>query len=397
MPWKIVSLLKARQHLVEAMLADGFTVQNLCDRFGISRKTAYKWLNRFRQHGLSGLRDQSRRPRHATNQLSSRWLKIIVRLRRARPHWGAQKIHRYVRRQFPRRRLPCTRTVHRWLQRGGWMRPRPRRARRGPTVPHPGLTAARWPNHVWTVDFKGWFRTDDGVRQEPLTVRDLFSRYGLCLRLLPNQEDQAVRAAMGELFAARGLPTAIRVDNGSPFGGTGALGLSRLSVWWLRLGIRVEFMRRARPGDNAAHEQFHGCYEREMAAEGGSARRSMQNRSTRWLAHYNQERPHEALAGHTPDEIYSNSRRAYPKELPPLTYPHAWEVRRVRNHGHIKWRGRLRFVGRAFVKQTIGLKPLAANVHAIYLGKLLIGHLHERDRGGLRPAHWRRHQDELKM
>lgn len=246
------------------------------------------------------------------------------------------------------------------------------------------------------MDFKGWFRTDDGIRQEPLAVRDLFSRYGLCLRLLANQEDQAVRAVMERLFAAHGLPKVIRVDNGSPFGGNGALGLSRLSVWWLRLGIRVEFTRRARPGDNAAHEQFNGCYQREVVAEGGPQRRSMQGRSTRWLAHY-KERPHEALAGRTPIQLYCRSPKAYPKELPPLVYPQAWEVRRVRNHGHIKWRGRLRFIGRAFVGQTIGLKPLSATVQAAYLGKLLIGHLHQQDPGGLRPAHWRRLHDQLKM
>lgn len=397
MPWKTVSLLKVRQCLVEAMLARRHTVQNLCAQFGVSRKTAYKWLNRFRRYGQTGLRNQSRRPRRSPTGLPSHWIQIIERMHRARPHWGAKKIYQRLRRQYPRRHPPCVRTVHRWLKRLGWLRPRPRRAGRGPKVLHPGLTAARRPNQVWTVDFKGWFRTDDGVRQEPLTIRDLFSRYGLCLHLLPNQDDGAVRRAMTRLFAKRGLPEAIRVDNGSPFGGKGALGLSRLSVWWLRLGIQVEFTRRARPGDNAAHEQFHGCYQREVVAEGGIERRQIQTRSTRWLVRYNQERPHEALAGRTPAQMYRPSRRTYPKELPSLIYLQQWQARRVRNRGHIKWRGRLRFIGRAFVGQTVGLQVLGGRVQAVYLGKLLIGHLHELDAGGMRPAYWQRRHHQLKM
>jgi putative transposase len=325
------------------------------------------------------------------------WVRLIGQWRRRRPHWGAKKIHHQLRQKYRRRRLPCVRSVQRWLKRLGWVRSRPRRARRGPTVPFAGLTVAKSPNEVWTVDFKGWFRTADGVRQEPLTIRDMFSRYGLGLKLLPNQDDRAVRAAMQRVFRRRGLPEVIRVDNGSPFSGTGALGLSRLSVWWLRLGIRVEFTRRARPGDNARHEQFHGCYEREVVAIGGTNRPAMQTRSTRWLAYYNYQRPHEALNQQTPAQVYRPSPRSCPKELPALKYPRHWEIRRVRNRGHIKWRGRLRFVGRAFVGQSVGLHPLERHLHAIHLGNLLIGHLHNQDPGGIRPAHWQRHLDALKV
>jgi putative transposase len=397
MPWKTISLLKMRQRLIEAVLARHQTIQMLSSRFGISRKTAYKWLNRFRQRGLPGLRDQSRRPRGSPKRLPLFWLRAIQRVRRARPHWGGKKIHHQLRRKYPRRRLPCVRSLQRWLQRQGWVRPHPKRARRGPALTHPGLTVARRPNQVWTVDFKGWFCTHDGVRQEPLTVRDLFSRYGLCLQLLPNQDDQAVRRAMTRLFQARGVPEAIRVDNGSPFGGKGALGLSRLSVWWLRLGIRVEFTRRARPGDNAAHEQFHGCYQREVVAESAPNRGVMQRRSSRWLVFYNHQRPHEALGQRTPAQVYRPSSSRFPLALPPPVYPKKWAVRRVRNRGHIKWFGRLRFIGRAFVGQPVGLKPLDQNVQAVYLGKLLIGHLHQQDAGGMRPAHWQRRQGKLKL
>jgi putative transposase len=391
MPWKIISLVRARQQLVELMLARRQTLQTLCRRFGVSRKTAYKWLARFRRRGVSGLRDRSRRPQGSPRRLSSFWVKAIAQWRRRRPHWGARKIRHRLRQSFPRRRVPCARSIHRCLQRLGYVRPHSRRARKGPLLPAPGLTQPLRPNHVWTVDFKGWFRTSDGQRQEPLTVRDLFSRYGLCVRLLPNQDDPRVRQVCQRLFRQRGMPGIIRVDNGSPFAGTGALGLSRLSVWWLRLGIRVEFTRRARPGDNAGHEQFHGCYQREVVFEGGPQRRVLQQRSTRWLTGYNHDRPHEALGQRTPAEVYRPSQRPYPKSLPPLVYPKAWAVRRVRNRGHIKWYGRLRFIGRAFVCQSLGLKRSSDHHWQVYLGKQLIGQLHAEDVGGLRPARWQRH------
>ena len=397
MPWKTVSLLRVRQRLVEAALARRKPLKKLCRAFGISRQTAYKWLTRFRAKGRAGLCNRSRRPRHSPQRVATKWIKAITHWRRWRPHWGAKKIHCRLRRQHPRARVPCVRTIQRWLRRLGRVPPRWRRARRGPTVPHPGLTQPTRPNQVWTVDFKGWFRTADGHRQEPLTVRDLFSRYGLCVRLLPNQDDRPVRQAFQHLFRQRGMPGIIRVDNGSPFAGKGALGLSRLSVWWLRLGIRVEFTRRARPGDNAGHEQFHGCYQREVVAEGGPQRRVMQQRSHRWLTNYNHDRPHEALGQRSPAEVYRPSRRLYPKGLSPLFYPKAWAVRRVRNRGHIKWRGRLRFIGRAFVGQTAGLQPLENHLHAVHLGGLLIGHLHDRDPGGMRPARWNRHLIKLKV
>jgi putative transposase len=392
MPWKTISLIRARQKLVESVLARRHPLQSLARRFGVSRKTAYKWLERFRRQGAAALGDRSRRPVRSPRQMSPVWVRRILHWRRHRRHWGAKKIHQWLRKLLPGCRLPCVRSIHRCLQRSHRVRRCYRRARKGPPLPAPGLTPACRPNHVWTVDFKGWFCTANGQRQEPLTVRDLFSRYGLCVRLLSQQEDGVARRVFVRLFRQRGLPDIIRVDNGSPFAGTGALGLSRLSVWWLRLGIRVEFTRRARPGDNAGHEQFHGCYQREVVAAGGVARAQAQRRSNHWLKQYNAERPHEALGGRTPAALYRPSRRVYPEVLPPLKYPSRWEARRVRNRGHIKWQGRLRFIGRAFAGQTIGLKSVEEKYWAVYLGKQLIGHLHSADAAGMRPARWQRHQ-----
>lgn len=398
MPWKIASLLRVRQRFVESALTRQKPLKELCRTFGISRPTGYKWLTRYRVQGRAGLADRSRKPIHSPRRLARRWCQAISHWRRRRPHWGAKKIHARLRGQYPRARLPSIRTIHRCLRRLGRVPGRPRqRARRGPAVLQGGLTGAVRPNHVWTVDFKGWFRTADGQRQDPLTVRDLFSRYALQLQLLSNQDDAGVRRCFQRLFCQRGLPAIIRVDNGSPFAGKGALGLSRLSVWWLRLGIQVEFTRRARPGDNAAHEQFHGCYQREVVARTAPNRRVLQRRSQRWLDDYNQHRPHEHLGQQTPARHYQPSRRTLPAELAPLRYPVRWEVRRVRSTGRIRWRGRLRFIGRAFVGQMVGLQPLPSAADAVWLGDLLIGELHERDAGGLRPARWQRLNSQLKV
>lgn len=194
------------------------------------------------------------------------------------------------------------------------------------------------------------------------------------------------------------MPEAIRVDQGSPFGSKGALNLSRLSVWWLRLGIRVEFCRRARPGDNAAHELFPGCYEREVVRQGAAHRKALQGKSTRWLAGYNHQRPHEALGGQTPAQTISAQPAAVsPSAAAVVLSKGFWEQRRVRNRGHIKWQGRLRFVGRAFVGQPVVLHPVAEHRWAVYLGNLLIGHLHDHDQAGMRPAHWQRDPKPLKV
>ena len=390
MPWKKSSIVLERERFALAALRGRKPFVQVCADFGVSRKSGYKWLARYRAAGAAGLSNRSRRPRHCARRKPAHWKRAVRQVRRARPHWGARKIWQRLRQLHPRVRLPAVRTIGRWLREMGLLGTRPRRARRGPAVPHPGLTTPRRCHQVWTLDFKGWFRTADGLRQEPLTVREAKSRYLLDIRLLPDQSDPAARRAMTRLFRRHGLPSAIRVDNGAPFGGKGALGLSRLSVWWLRLGIRVEFTRRARPGDNAAHEQMHRCYKAEVLDPPAADRRAQQRRSDRWRHDYNHRRPHEALAQRTPASLYQPSPRRCPQILPALHYPPRWAARRVRPHGEIKWQGRLRFIGRAFVGQIVGLHPLNASHCAVHLGPLLIGHLHTADPAGMRPARWQR-------
>jgi transposase InsO family protein len=391
MPWKTSSIVLERQRFALSALRLVKPFGRLCAEYAISRKTGYKWLSRYRAGGAGALRDHSRRPKHCARQKPARWKLCVQALRRSRPHWGAKKILARLRELHPRQRLPALCTIGRWLHELGLVG---RRARRGPAVPHPGLTTPRRRHQVWTVDFKGWFRTADGQRHDPLTVREARSRYLLEIRLLPDQSDAAARRAMTRIFRRHGLPAAIRVDNGSPFGGKGALGLSRLSLWWLRLGIRVEFTRRARPGDNAAHEQMHGRYKAEALDPPAHDRRAQQRRTDRWRHDYNHHRPHEALAQKPPARAYAPSQRRWPQSLPALCYPPAFATRRVRPHGDIKWQGRLRFIGRAFVGETLGLKALSPHHWAVHLGPLLIGELHAKDASGMRPAHWQRLPDK---
>jgi hypothetical protein len=236
------------------------------------------------------------------------------------------------------------------------------------------------------VDFKGWYRAGNGERCEPLTVRDLFSRYGLLVRVLPTQHGPPVKAAFTTLFRRFGLPEVIRVDNGSPFASTGPAGLSQLSVWWIRLGIKVEFTRPGCPQDNGSHEQFHRVLKRDTTRPAAWTRRGQQHRNTCSLRRYNQLRPHEALGQTPPVRWYRKSRRKLPRRLAEISYGRSYQVRRVRRNGEIRWAGRKRFIGEAFVHQTVGLRRLKPGVYAVKFAHLLIGHLHEQDAGAMRPA-----------
>jgi hypothetical protein len=237
------------------------------------------------------------------------------------------------------------------------------------------------------VDFKGWFRAGDGTRIEPLTVRDLKSRFVLDVRLLPNQNDTHARRALRRIFHRYGLPKAIWVDNGPPFGGVGPLGYSRLAVWWRRLGIRVEYGRPAHPQDNAAHEQMHAIYQNEVVARPAPQTSSYQRRSDRWRYDYNHLRPHEALRLRPPIKLYRASQRRLPKRLPTWTFPSTWHRHKVTADGRLFWQGRQRFIGRAFGGELIGLHLIRPGVWNVFWRSDLLGTLHQRDRSrSLRPA-----------
>ncbi len=363
-------------------------MSQLCRRFGMSRKSGYKWKGRFEREGPSGLRDRACHPHQSPRRISPQWLSRIRRLRRKRRSWGSRKLGAHLRREYPTQGAPCARTIGKWLTRLKLSRRQRRRSPRGPQLKRGALTISRRSNQVWTVDFKGWFRTADGQRVEPLTVRDLFSRYLLSVRLLQTQSWRQARRVFLRLFREKGYPSVIRVDNGGPFGSKGPVGLSRLSAWWTVLGIRVEFIRPGHPEQNGAHEQMHRVLKAETTHPVSTHPRAQQRRTDRWVKTYNQVRPHEALGQRAPAELYCA--KPVPARSVVLRYRNGWEVRRVRTNGQIRWRGRKRFVGEAFVGYPVGLNQIGRDKWKVYFAGLLIGELRESDPGGMRPAKYAR-------
>ena len=389
MPWKTTIKQEQRFDLIRQMRSGERSVAELCRRFKISRVTAYKWRARFRAGRLNALKDRSRRPRHLPRRTDLLWLERIRRRRRKRPTWGARKLRAYLRVHFGRRGCPAVATISRWLKRWG-MASGARRVKSGPVILRPGLRRARRCNDIWTVDFKGWFRTGDGKRVDPLTVRDLSSRYGLRVALLRKQTVAQTKRVFVKLFRKYGLPRRMRSDNGIPFGGGGPTGLTRLSAWWIKLGIQVEFIAPGRPCENGAHEQFHRVYKLEAAKNPARTRSGQQQRSDRWLRYYNEKRPHEALKMKVPADFYRKSQRRFPASIQPMKYPSGWVRRWVRGNGQISWQGTRRYVGEAFVGDYVGLKPGRKGRWKVYYGPVMVGELYEEESGVIRPVKYRR-------
>lgn len=297
---------------------DGEPMSELCREFGISRKTGYKVFERYRQHGLEALGDRSRRPVRYANQLPEPIGQMIVRAKRDKPHWGARKIRELlVRRLAGDVRVPAISTVHAVLDRHGLVKHlRPRRRASG-TPLSPGLE----PNQLWCADFKGEFKLGNGRYCYPLTVTDHASRYLLLCEALESTREEFAFTAFEQLFKERGLPDAIRSDNGVPFASpNGLYNLSRLAVWWLRLGIGIERIKPGRPQQNGRHERMHLTLKQEATRPAGMTFLQQQARFDAFISEYNDERPHQALDMKTPAEVYSASQQAY-QGLPELDYP----------------------------------------------------------------------------
>ena len=390
MPWKNQSLKEQRWGFVRKVLAGKTTLIELCGVVGISRKTAYKWLARFEQLGRRGLADQSRAPNRLHNRPTRKWLNRMRQARKRRPKWGAAKIRHRLKQRTGSNGVPSEAAMGRWFKAWSLTRKRRKRVGKGSWMTRPALTGAVKANDVWTVDFKGWFRTGDGSKVEPLTVRDLASRYVLSICFMPQQNIQGTREEFERLFRTYGLPLVIRSDNGSPFGSKGALGLTRLSAWWLKLGIRVEFIEPGHPEQNGGHEQFHGVYKAETLGVPAATVRAQKGRSERWRKDYNQERPHEGLGMEVPAKQYRRSRRKMPGKLKPWSYRAGWESRRVKGHGVISFDGRERYVGEAFEGERVGMKRVRAGVWEVYFGPHMIGELWDGDEQGIRAVNFRK-------
>jgi transposase InsO family protein len=318
MPWKECSVMDERLRFV-ARLLDGEAMTDVCREFGISRKTGYKIFDRYREHGLEALTDRSRRPVRYANQLPTQIESLIVELKRNKPHWGARKLRELlIRRLDGDVRVPAKSTIHAVLDRHGLVKRGGRTRHRARGTP---LSEGAAPNDLWCADFKGEFKLGNGRYCYPLTVTDHASRFLLLCEALESTREDTAFTAFERLFAERGLPLAIRSDNGVPFASPNALfNLSRLAVWWLRLGVAIERIKPGKPQQNGRHERMHLTLKKEATRPPGSNSLQQQGRFDAFVQEFNVERPHQALGMKCPAELYRPSPRRY-TGLPELTYP----------------------------------------------------------------------------
>jgi transposase InsO family protein len=369
--------MEQRLELVQEYASGLFTMTELAAQYGISRKTGYVWVDRYTAEGAAGLQDRSRRPHTSPQATDAALIEALVAQRRRHPRWGAKKLLAVVKRAQPDAAWPARSTVNDALKARGLIEPRGRRARRLVPPPSP-LAPITHANEVWTTDFKGHFRTGDGVYCYPLTLRDGFSRFLLRCDSLAGYTYDATRARFIRAFAEYGLPQRIRSDNGAPFAGAGLGRLSRLAVWWMRLGIVPERIAPGHPEQNGSHEQFHAVLKAATARPPAATAAAQQRRFRRFRHEYNEERPHEALADRVPARLYEASARPYPRTLPPLDYAGHLEVRRVYDNGCLWWRQRVLFVSEALVGQQVGFEEVADGVWTVYFGTVALARFDER-------------------
>jgi len=377
MPWKEERpVFKIRLEFVKAHRSGLYSMTELCERYGISRNNGYKWLRRYREGGEEGLHDLPRRPTSTPLISSEAVISSILDLRDRHPTWGARKLKSYLERHEPDTRWPCKSTVHDILKRNGRVRERRRRRKHA----HPGkpVVEASSPNRVWSADYKGDFLLQNGRRCYPLTVLDGFSRHLLGCRALPGTGLARALRVFRDLFQEYGLPEFILTDNGSPFASTGLAGLTRLSAWWIRLGIIPKRTQPGHPEQNGRHERMHKTLKAEATLPSEKNHKAQQKAFRRFQRTFNRERPHEALDMLTPADVYESSPRPYPRRLPKLEYPSHAEVRLVSNNGGIRWNGQYLYVSQAITQQHVALEEVDDGIWSLYYGPVELGRLNER-------------------
>jgi len=341
-----------------------WTMTDLCAIYGIARETGYYWLRRYQQGGLEALRDRSRMPRRHPNQTPERIEQAVLELRRKHMSWGPRKLKRVLERAAPQPVWPAASTIGALLAREGLVVPRKKR-RRAPPYTEPFATADA-PNRVWCADFKGWFQTQDRERIDPLTITDACSRYLVRCQQVEKTNGEQVQAIFEAAFRECGLPAAIRTDNGAPFASRAIAGLSRLAVWWMKLGIVPERIAAGHPEQNGRHERMHRTLKQETASPPAANRRAQQRAFDRFRREYNEERPHEALEMQTPASVYTPSERAYPARVSEPEYGSGFLVRRVRTCGQFHWKNENVFLSETLAGEPMGLLAVDERFYTVY-------------------------------
>nr|AHF24361.1 integrase [uncultured bacterium Contig575] len=378
MPWKETDAMKEKRSFIDAMLRQSKPFRELCREYGISEKTGYKWRKRFLEQGYSGLEEESRAPQKHPNTIDGDTAAELIALRLAHPSWGGKKLLVLWRRSHPNQTSPSLSSVNRILEKAKLLKKK-RIHKTSVSSDCPRLNRileAHEPNDVWCIDFKGWWRSD-GELCEPFTVRDKCSRKVLCARLMTGKTTEHVRPVMTELFRKYGLPKAIHSDNGSPFAATnGILGLTKLTAWWITLGILPERSLPGCPGQNGSLERMHADIAREIEGKipGGIA--ANQIALDEWVEEYNSIRPNEAIGMLTPDEVYHPSERKYVGDFDILEYPAGFFPRKVFKSGEIILDGVRVTIGSSLRGWHVGLRARKEpGIYDVFLADFLLGFL----------------------
>jgi putative transposase len=377
MPWMETAPMKERMRFVTDWERDLYSMVELCERYGVSRKTGYKWVERYEREGLDGLQERSRAPHRCPHRIAPDVATAICAARRQHPSWGPEKLLHWLKPRHPELELPAPSTAGDLLARRGLVKKRRRRRH----YSHPGVVplTTHQPNDLWTADFKGHFRTRDGIYCYPLTVADQHTRYLLGCHGLLSTKGRGVRPIFDRLFREYGLPRAIRTDNGVPFATTGIHGLSQLNVWWIRLGIQHQRILPASPQQNGAHERMHRTLKAATARPPQGHLPAQQRAFNRFRILYNEERPHQFLDGRTPASLYQPSPRPYTGNLPPIEYPGHYIPKRVTNAGTIRFKTRLLFLANSLKQHIVGLEEVEDGVWSIHFCNVLLARVDERD------------------
>ena len=373
MPWKEVDLVNIRKEFVLESYKDRGSFSDLCRRYGISAKTGYKWVERFEERGVAGLLDRSRRPKRSPNQLSEDEVCELIRLKQAHPNWGPYKIRQLYEENHGT--SPCSSSVKRILDKAGYVRHRRRRPKRdNERIVNP-ITPDK-PNQLWTVDFKGWWFTPCRQRCEPLTIRDEYSRYILAVRAMDSTRTDVVKKEFEVVFKEYGLPQIIRSDNGSPFAAVGSpLGLSRLSAWWISLGIGLDRIEPGHPQQNGGHERMHRDIKWELQRQPKDTLVQQQMAFDTWRYEFNNIRPHEAWNQKPPARFYVKSEIKYEGSPDLIVYPDDFITRKVAVNGNIKIDKKVIPISTALAGYDVGLKYLTQNDMEVHFDYLKIGNI----------------------
>jgi len=357
MPWKEIRPMDQKVKLIADWRLGECSIVDLSKRYSVSRKAVYKWITRYEEEGVDGLKERSRAPIHHPNTTDEHILASLIEEKYRHRKWGPKKIIAILNRRHPDIRWPAASTAGEWFKKEGLVKER-RHRRAVPSYNDP-FSECLLPNDVWSVDYKGQFRMQNKKYCYPLTISDNVSRYLLACRAFKGPRYKETRRVFEYTFSEYGLPYAIRTDNGIPFAGTNVGGLSRLSIWWIKLGIRPERIEKGKPQQNGRHERMHRTLKEETVVPPSTNLKEQQKRFDWFCIEYNEDRPHEALAQQVPASIYKRSNREYSKSIFVPEYDSDFTVRSVKRGGEIKFKGTLYFLTEVLGGEQVGLKQIA--------------------------------------